>query len=184
MPDPPGGDAHKALEEERHIMTAYSDTAKTYSQLSLGALVLSITFFEKVADTAGKIPVETPLVIAWSGWLVCTLAGAFYQYLAVRFLEAGGESWGVMTAHRPSSVVPLVGGSPLASLRASARRIRDRFCVFCVRRFSSSALVGTTVFGNILFGVDDCAPSLSLTSVQRIEHAVERGFRLVLHVEQ
>ena len=49
MRDPPGGDAHKALEEERHIMSAYSDTAKTYSQLSLGALVLSVTFFEKVA---------------------------------------------------------------------------------------------------------------------------------------
>jgi hypothetical protein len=97
MRDPPGGDAHKALEEERHIMSAYSDTAKTYSQLSLGALVLSVTFFEKVANTAGKIPVETPLVVAWSGWLVCTLAGAFYQYLAVRFLEARGESWGVMT---------------------------------------------------------------------------------------
>jgi hypothetical protein len=93
---PPGGDAHKALEEERHIMAAYSDTAKTYSQLSLGALVLSITFFEKVANTSGKIAVDPLLLIAWSGWLLSALAGAFYQYLAVRFLEARGETWGVM----------------------------------------------------------------------------------------
>jgi len=96
MKEPPGGDPHKALEEERHIMIAYSETAKTYSQLSLGALVLSVTFFEKVADTAGKVAVETPLVVAWLSWLVCTVAGAFYQYLAVRFLEARGESWGLM----------------------------------------------------------------------------------------
>jgi hypothetical protein len=97
MQNPPGGDAHKALEEERHLMSAYSDTAKTYSQLSLGALVLSITFFEKIADTAGKVTVDTPLVVAWAGWLTSALAGAFYQYLAVRFLEARGQLWGVVT---------------------------------------------------------------------------------------
>ena len=97
MKSPPGGDPHKALEEERHIMAAYSDTAKTYSQLSLGALVLSVTFFEKVADTQGHVAVDTPLLVAWCGWLVAALAGAFYQYLAVRFLEARGEAWGVMT---------------------------------------------------------------------------------------
>ena len=97
LPGPPGGDAHKALEEERHIMGAYSETAKTYSQLSLGALVLSITFFEKVANTRGQVTVDAPLLIAWVGWLLSTVAGAFYQYLAVRFLEARGEAWGVMT---------------------------------------------------------------------------------------
>ncbi len=78
-------------------MSAYSDTAKTYSQLGLGALVLSITFFEKVANTGGKVAVDTPLMIAWSGWLVCALSGAFYQYLAVRFLEARAVAWGVVT---------------------------------------------------------------------------------------
>ena len=96
MADAPGGNPHQALESERLIMTAYSDTAKTYSQLSLGALVLSVTFFEKIANTGGKIAVETPLLIAWSGWLVCTVAGAFYQYLAARFLEGRGHSWGAI----------------------------------------------------------------------------------------
>lgn len=97
MPEPPGGDPYKALEEERHIMGAYSETAKTYSQLSLGALVLSITFFEKVADTSGHVTVDFPLLVAWVSWLLATVAGSFYQYLAVRFLEARGEAWGIMT---------------------------------------------------------------------------------------
>jgi hypothetical protein len=97
MQHPPGGDARTALEQEHKIMMAYSDTAKTYSQLALGALVLSVTFFEKVAKTDGKVAVDGPLIVAWSGWLVCAMSGAFYQYLAVRFLEARGEEWGVMT---------------------------------------------------------------------------------------
>jgi len=79
------------LEEERKIMAAYSDTAKTYTQLSLGALVLSITFFEKVLGQSGRIPVDLFLLLAWVCWLASVLAGAFYQYLAVRFLEARGE---------------------------------------------------------------------------------------------
>src|SRR5688500_10363504 len=96
MPDPPGGDAHKALEEERHIMGAYAETAKVYSQLSLGALVLSITFFEKVTNTGGRVVVDPALLLARLGWLLATVTGAFYQYLAVRFLEARGEAWGIM----------------------------------------------------------------------------------------
>jgi hypothetical protein len=90
-------DPQKALEEERHIMAAYSDTAKTYSQLSVGALVLSVTFFEKVVKVPGTLPVDCFLIAAWVAWLVTALAGSFYQYLAVRFLEARGEDWGIMT---------------------------------------------------------------------------------------
>jgi hypothetical protein len=77
MKDPPLGDPHAALEEERKIMSAYSDTAKTYSQLGLGALVLSITFFEKIANTGGKVAVDTPLIIAWLGWLGLRLVRGF-----------------------------------------------------------------------------------------------------------
>ena len=84
------------LEEERKIMAAYSDTAKTYTQLSLGALVLSVTFFERVLGQSGRIPVDVFLLFAWICWLVAVLSGAFYQYLAVRFLEARGEDWGLL----------------------------------------------------------------------------------------
>ena len=85
-----------ALEEERKIMAAYSDTAKTYTQLSLGALVLSVTFFDKVLGQHDRIPVDLVLLLAWVCWLVAVLAGAFYQYLAVRFLEARGKDWGLL----------------------------------------------------------------------------------------
>lgn len=99
---PDGLDAQEALEQERKVMAAYGDTAKTYSQLSLGALVLSVTFLEKVANTQVSASVDAPLVVAWCGWLISALAGAFYQYLAVRFLEARGEAWGVLvrSGHR------------------------------------------------------------------------------------
>ncbi len=89
-----------ALEEERKIMAAYSETAKTYTQLSLGALVLSVTFFEKVLGQSGRIPVNPFLILSWVSWLAATLAGALYQYLAVRFLEARGERWGVLERGR------------------------------------------------------------------------------------
>lgn len=95
-PQAPGNDPSKALEDERKIMAAYSDTAKTYSQLSLGAVVLSITFIEKVATSTVPNAATGWLYAAWCGWLVAALAGAFYQYLAVRFLEVRGEDWGVL----------------------------------------------------------------------------------------
>jgi hypothetical protein len=61
-----------ALEEERKIMAAYSDTAKTYTQLSLGALVLSVTFFDKVLGQHDRIPVDLVLLLAWcAGWSPC-----------------------------------------------------------------------------------------------------------------
>jgi hypothetical protein len=89
-------DPLKALEEERKIMSAYTDTAKTYSQLSLGALVLSVTFIEKFVDSRATAAISAVLLVAWCGWLAAALSGAFYQYLAVRFLEARGENLGVL----------------------------------------------------------------------------------------
>ncbi len=84
------------MEEERKIMEGYIDTAKTYTQLSLGALVLSITFIEKVLGLSGKISVHYMLMVSWFFWLLAALAGAFYQYLAVRFLENLGEHFGII----------------------------------------------------------------------------------------
>lgn len=85
-----------AFEDERKVMAAYSETAKTYTQLSLGALVLSVTFYEKVLGHNGPIPADPFLVLAWLSWLAAAVAGAFYQYFAVRFLEARGEAWGLL----------------------------------------------------------------------------------------
>jgi hypothetical protein len=96
FPLAPGTDPSKAFEDERKIMVAYSDTAKTYSQLSLGALVLSITFIEKVVAATVPNVASSWLYAAWCNSLVAALSGAFYQYLAVRFLELRGEDWGVL----------------------------------------------------------------------------------------
>ena len=74
------------MEEEHKIMGAYIDTTKTFTQLSLGALVLSITFMEKVLGMKDKLSVDLLLLIAWLFWLLAALAGAFYQYKAVKWL--------------------------------------------------------------------------------------------------
>lgn len=81
-------DKIKAMMEEEHkIMDGYIDTAKTFTQLSVGALLLSITFLEKILDVKGKVPFSFWLFFAWVLWLLAALAGAFYQYRAVKWLE-------------------------------------------------------------------------------------------------
>ena len=98
LPDPPASISKlEALEEERKTMAAYSETAKTYAQLSLGALVLSVTFIEKVVGSSVDMTVSFWLYAAWCFWLASALAGAAYQYLAVRFIEARGEAWGLLS---------------------------------------------------------------------------------------
>lgn len=75
--------------EESKIMELFIDNAKTYVQLSAGALVLSITFLHEIAGVAKdtKVPTDFWLVVAWVSFLLTVLFGAFYQYLAVKFLE-------------------------------------------------------------------------------------------------
>jgi hypothetical protein len=75
------------MEEEHKIMAGYIDTAKTFTQLSIGALVLSITFLEKILGISGRIPINYLLLFAWLFWLLAALAGAFYQYRAIKWLE-------------------------------------------------------------------------------------------------
>jgi len=78
------------MEEEHKLMAGYMDTAKTFTQLSIGALVLSITFLEKILGFKDKIPIHYLLLIAWLFWLLAALSGAFYQYRAVKWLEKLG----------------------------------------------------------------------------------------------
>jgi hypothetical protein len=84
-------DKIKAMMEEEHkIMAGYIDTAKTFIQLSIGALLLSITFLEKILQEKGPIKVHYLLLFAWLFWLLAALAGAFYQYRAIKWLEELG----------------------------------------------------------------------------------------------
>src|SRR5688572_13168168 len=100
------------LDEERKIMEGYIDTAKTYTQFSLGALLLSITFIEKVLGLSGKISLHYLLMLSWICWLIAALAGAFYQYLAVRFLENIGVQFGILKRSGRAQVFPDLARHP------------------------------------------------------------------------
>lgn len=84
------------MQEEHKLMDGYIDTAKTFTQLCLGALVLSITFIEKVLGMSGKLSIDILLLIAWLFWLLGALSGAFYQYRAVKWLEGLAKKYNLV----------------------------------------------------------------------------------------
>jgi hypothetical protein len=82
--------------QDESIMKLFIDNAKTYIQLSTGALVLSITFIEKVIKPEGnsEITKDLFLILSWLAFLIAIGFGAFYQYLAVKYLEFMSSSGG------------------------------------------------------------------------------------------
>jgi len=75
------------FEIEKELSNLYSLTVRTYTQLSIGGLVLSITFIEKVLGSQAGPQIGMWLVGTWVLFLLSALLGATYQYLAVRWLE-------------------------------------------------------------------------------------------------
>lgn len=80
-------------EKRFRVMELFIANAKTYIQLGSGALLLSVAFAREILGTPEErpIPIDPPLVAAWGCFLVAIIAGAFYQYLAVRFLESSSR---------------------------------------------------------------------------------------------
>ena len=81
-------DRQATFDRQQKIMAMFSDNAKTYIQLSGAALALTLTFAHEILH----IPKDQNIVNGWMiGMWVCFLitiiAGAFYQYLAVKLLE-------------------------------------------------------------------------------------------------
>jgi hypothetical protein len=71
---------------EEKVMKLFTANAKTYIQLSGAALVLCSAFVHEVLG----IPKEAPsswMIATWTCFLVTIIAGAFYQYLAAKYLE-------------------------------------------------------------------------------------------------
>lgn len=67
----------------------FSDNAKTYIQLSGAALALTLTFAHEILHVPKDENIANGWMIAmWVCFLVAIIAGAFYQYLAVKFLDA------------------------------------------------------------------------------------------------
>jgi len=70
------------------VMKMLSDNAKTYIQLSGAGLALTLTFAHEIVHIPKDQSIVDPwMILMWACFLVTILAGAFYQYLATKFLE-------------------------------------------------------------------------------------------------
>ena len=76
-----------ATESVKLLMPLYIDSAKTYSQLSIGALALTIVFKEKVLGDVGRMQVNKLLIASWFCFLISIAASAYYQWVAVRLIN-------------------------------------------------------------------------------------------------
>jgi hypothetical protein len=66
-------EAKPRLEKERIIVSLYIDNAKTYIQLSTGALVLSVALIRGLSGS-DSLPMEPLFVVTWVCWLISMLA--------------------------------------------------------------------------------------------------------------
>ena len=81
-------DRSLAFDRQEKIMQMFSDNAKSYMQLSGLALTLTLTFAHEILHVPKDTNIADAWMIAmWICFLATILAGAFYQYLAVKFLE-------------------------------------------------------------------------------------------------
>jgi hypothetical protein len=89
----------------KFVMPLYIDTAKTYAQLSVGALALTIVFKEKVLGEVGRLRINVLLVASWLCFLIAIAASAYYQWVAVRLIQYYmNQSVGDDTLYFPLSV--------------------------------------------------------------------------------
>ena len=86
---PEDDDRQATFDRQKNIMQMFSDNAKTYFQLSAAALGLTLTFAGKILHIPESTNIVNGWTIAiWSCFLLTIIAGAFYQYLAVKVLDA------------------------------------------------------------------------------------------------
>jgi hypothetical protein len=82
-------DRRATFDREKTVLSMYSDNAKTYIQLSGAALGLTLTFTDKILHLPSTANIATGWMIAvWSLYLIAIGAGAFYQFLAAKLLDA------------------------------------------------------------------------------------------------
>src|SRR6267154_602369 len=63
------------FEREHKVMTLFIDNAKTYVQLSVGALLLSVTFLREVLGQPKETPIhlDWALVVCWICFLMAVI---------------------------------------------------------------------------------------------------------------
>ncbi len=83
------GVSKEVFERECKVMELFIKNAETYTKLSAGALFLTVTFLRQIAGVPEntQLPRSPLLIFSWICFLVAILAGALYQYFAVKFLE-------------------------------------------------------------------------------------------------
>ena len=82
-------DRQATFDRQKAVMEMFSDNAKTYIQLSGAALGLTVTFANKILHIPDTVSIVNGWTIAiWLCFLLTILGGAFYQYLAVKVLDA------------------------------------------------------------------------------------------------
>jgi hypothetical protein len=83
------GDIKGCFDRRRAVMEMFSDNAKTYIQLSGAALTLTLTFAKAILHIPDTQSIVNRYTVAmWSCFLLAILLGAFYQFLAVKQLDA------------------------------------------------------------------------------------------------
>ena len=77
------------FDRECKVLDRFTDNAKSYIQISSGALLLSVTFLHEIVGIPREQPVKPGalLISAWICFLVAILAGTTSQYFGAKFLE-------------------------------------------------------------------------------------------------
>jgi hypothetical protein len=78
------------FDNQHKVQEMFTENAKTYIQLSSAALLLCSKFLQEVLGFGVGKPSPPPdiwLKLTWGAFLLTIVAGAFYQYLAVKYLE-------------------------------------------------------------------------------------------------
>jgi hypothetical protein len=97
-------DRHATFDRQQKVMSMFSDNAKTYIQLSSAALALTLTFAHDILNIPKSQPiVDGWMITMWVCFLLTIIAGAFYQYLAAKYMEATinwshSQAWGWLEA--------------------------------------------------------------------------------------
>lgn len=78
-----------SFDRQQKIMQMFCDNARAYMQLSGAALALTLTFSHQILHIPEDQNVANGwMVTMWICFLAAIVLGAFYQYLAVKYLES------------------------------------------------------------------------------------------------
>jgi len=110
----------KDFDRELQVMNMYAANAGLYIKLSSAALALTVTFPEKVLKVEKPV-VDLRIALIWIGFLLAIGAGAFYHYLAGKYMEnLLPEGAGFRLANWLADRCGLVYGAMLLCFYASA----------------------------------------------------------------